>query len=404
MVSNLIRVFEVLEPAHCTSLRLGKFGPNAAAGVWDTIVQKVRWRFQRHLWYDILSKDPNSSYIPDIEERLHSNPSKGRVRVESDDEKDKIVCKLLRLALTGMRVEGNARIIPESDLTFKGAALLYDLVPEGIKYRVHFPLVAAYVINAEFDAVPGNLLKTNPFIADPTHFEQVSTIALAAQFAVRNPGEELSIHEVRRDAQIYVAGGCSDLQSLKLTVPDAPISLNKLANHLRDRAGNELPLCIEAGVPFHEEIVPGMFFLAAVDQKAMDSFAFLEGLLQSATQRIPVVILSQYKMLRPHEPSTGAPSHNTLHDSGVIPIVKELQLIEKDVANKIGLKRRRIVVFDLFTTRLEGERQGLQGYDTLLQPDQILLVTTVNNASEALGPMLGIREGAKRLAVMASSN
>ena len=31
MVSNLIRIFEVLEPAHCTSLRLGKFGPNAAA-------------------------------------------------------------------------------------------------------------------------------------------------------------------------------------------------------------------------------------------------------------------------------------------------------------------------------------------------------------------------------------
>jgi hypothetical protein len=144
---------------------------------------------------------------------------------------------------------------------------------------------------------------------------------------------------------------------------------------------------------------PGSLFLTAKDQKALDGVAVFEGKL--GRKEVTVVWLSQSKWKRVHEPSTGSASKSTLTDSSVGAVVKGLQELGKLVEARLrkGHASPVVYVYDVFTTRSHGAALGSNMNIALKAGKEILLVTTEDTVAGALGPLLGVRSGVKRLLV-----
>ena len=248
-------------------------------------------------------------------------------------------------------------------------------------------------MNDKFDVMPGDLLRSNPFKPDSFKVETAATVALATRVTARRPKELIPLNELRPGAQMYV--GADDLRTMKVIVPEG-LQYVEMVNHLTDKKGKSLPLSNEPGKMWNGTVVSGTFFVAATDQAAIDSFGLVDGFWKSE-ERVPLELISQYKMLRSHEPSTGASSQSQLDDSDVMSITRAMQKVEGSVAEKLALaKKKRIVVYDVFTSRLDGKEQGQAGYPGLLKSNEVLFVSNCKNAGEALGPVLGVREGIRK--------
>ena len=61
------------------------------------------------------------------------------------------------------------------------------------------------------------------------------------------------------------------MSDLRIKVPRGDVQLLELVNQFEDKSGNPLDFCLEAGVPYTKDVLPGDVFLCAKDQPGVDS-------------------------------------------------------------------------------------------------------------------------------------
>jgi hypothetical protein len=98
------------------------------------------------------------------------------------------------------------------------------------------------------------------------------------------------------------------------------------------------------------------------------------------------------------EPSTGSAPRATLTDGSLSTVVRNLRELGDVVKARLkkGHPSPVVYVFDVFTTRAQGALLGSKDV-VVNKGKEMLLVTTEDTVSGALGPVLGVRSGVKRL-------
>lgn len=376
-----------------------QFGLTEAETTWDHFFRHVEWRYGKYYWYSVFSTSRVTVSIPD------KKPDKMRAfNRDSDYRKDEIVRKLLQLAITGIAVNIHERIIPDVAISYHEGALLYDLIPTGEPgfATVFFPLMAIYATNGQFDcldleSIRGNPFRVHPLKKDSQILETLSLGYLAAILRCFPYGSTIPIQTMRPRAQFYCDN--VDLNELNIVIPKDVLFL-ELKNHIGPK---NLPLTTISETIL-DKLTNGMLVLAAADQPALDSLAVLTG--RVGDEDVDICWLSQAKDARGHVASTDKPSQKKTQDHTVRGIISgssktkpSLRSIREHVlrcASMENSNRKTIFVYDIVTTHGRSKNQGdnpetetKKSY--CLEENEVLFVITADEASSALGPVLGER-------------
>jgi hypothetical protein len=358
-----------------TGIKAGALGSGDAAKLWTALFKDLDPQYGKERWINYLR-----AFEPGCTKQMVAE----------------LMRTILAHALAGAQITSDSRPVINNwpTLTFERAQELGIFALSSTTKQIQMSLVVASILNKAF-AVALDAALPNPFEMDDRVLEVLALESLHVRLLSHgNLGfESIGVANLRPMA----LSRPGPVSALSLVVPQTPVVMVDLANHI-DK--DKLPLAtgLDGKGPVLTCLEPGSLYLTAKDRKAMDGVAVFDGKLGS--KKVTVIWLSQSKWQRVHEPSTGSKSKSKVTDGSVRAVVEDLRAMGRFVEGRLKTPHASVVfVYDLFTTRTEGSHLGTDAAKEfgLKSGEGILLVTTADTVSSALGPLFGVRSGIKRL-------